>query len=123
MPGAALFVLLLSAPGLAQEAPPAEAPPAAPAPVAQPSQAPPGYPYPTPNGYPQPYPYPPYYPPPQVQVAPAEAPTPPTAGLAPSCKAVRLGTPKELERILGDLYAEGARDFLVVGNATVCGWR
>lgn len=45
------------------------------------------------------------------------------AGVAPACKAVRLGTAKEFSTLMGELYEGGATQFVVVGSGLVCGWR
>jgi hypothetical protein len=58
-------------------------------------------------------------------VAPVVPATPAGAhpGLAPACKAIRLGTAKEFSTLMGELYEEGANQFVVVGSGLVCGWR
>ncbi len=103
--------------------PPAEAPapssgpagggPAQPQPPAQPPPAAP------PAGYAWPPGYPPMWPVTPALTPPAQA---EPADLAPVCRPIRVGTPKEFERALGELYALGARSFLR-DEGLVCGWR
>lgn len=124
-----LVVVLVGLGGTALAADPAPAPAPAPAPVAAPAPAqyPPGY----PQGYPV-YTYPPGYgqvPAGYPQAAPyvaVPAPAPVEAAptpLPPSCKAVVFGTPKEVEKVMGELYATGRNQFAFFGNGVVCGWK
>jgi hypothetical protein len=110
-----LLVLVLAGWVHAQEAP---APPAAPA--APTAQAP--WPY----GYPYPWPYP--TPPTAAPAATPSAPLPatgaaPEGDLPPECKPIRLGTAKEIEKLMTELHATGRTQLAFVGNAVVCGWR
>ena len=54
--------------------------------------------------------------------APATAEAAPTP-LPPICKAVVFGTPKEVEKVMGELYATGRTQFAFFGNGVVCGWK
>jgi hypothetical protein len=50
----------------------------------------------------------------QATEAPAE--------MAPDCRMIRLGTAKEFNKVMGGLYEDGAKQFMVVGSGLVCGW-
>lgn len=125
-------LLLFVAPAVLAAEPPAAAPAPAPAPApTAPVAYPPGYPpqgypaYPYPQGYPQPYPqgYPAApaasYVIPPYPAAPEAAPAP----LPPTCKSVVFGTPKELEKVMGEMYGTGRTQFAFFGNGIVCGWK
>jgi hypothetical protein len=43
--------------------------------------------------------------------------------LAPVCKPIRLGTAKEIEKLMGELHGTGRTQIAFVSNAVVCGWR
>lgn len=63
----------------------------------------------------------PPYPEPMI---PEVQPVPPIqAGLPPECRGVHLGTQREYEKLMGELYASGRDQFTVVGSGLVCGWR
>lgn len=58
--------------------------------------------------------------PPPPAAAP-EAPAP--GGLAPECKVIRLGTTREIEKVMGELHASGRTQMLTLGSGMICGWR
>lgn len=101
----------------------ADPPAAAPEPTPQPAPVQPAPVY--PQGYPI-YAYPPGYPAyPQPTAAPVPAPVaePATASLPPMCKPLVFGTPKEVEKMMGEIYGTGRDQFAFFGNGLVCGWK
>ncbi len=119
-----MSVMLVLALGVASAQDPAASPPAQPAPV--PAQQVPV------QGYPWPYPWPygtmpPQQPmvqqPMQPMMPQPVAPVASQPGVAPACLPIRLGTAKEIEKLMNELYGEGRTQIAFVGNAVVCGWR
>jgi hypothetical protein len=62
-------------------------------------------------------------------VEPVAAPVPPVLpataapALEPECKAIRLGTAREVEKVMGELHASGRTQLLMVSSGLLCGWR
>lgn len=46
----------------------------------------------------------------------------PSAPSVSSCKLVRFGSTKEIEKIIDELIAEGRPNLVLVGTGMVCGW-
>lgn len=64
-------------------------------------------------------------PPAEPVAAPVATPVLPAtaAPLEPECKAIRLGTAREVEKVMGELHASGRTQLLMVSSGLLCGWR
>lgn len=117
-----VLFIMLSTEGWAQDAPvatpepaPTQAPVATPAPAPAPVAAP--APAPAPVAAPAPVP---------VLVYPTVPQQVPVQGavpvMRPVCKPIRVGTVKEYEKVLGEFYDQGRRNFEIIGDGIVCAW-
>ncbi len=57
-----------------------------------------------------------------ITQVPPSALVPAQTALRPRCLPARVGTVKEYEKLLGELYDEGRRNLQVIGTGVVCGW-
>jgi hypothetical protein len=61
--------------------------------------------------------------PPAEPVAAPVLPAIAAPSLEPECKAIRLGTAREVEKVMGELHASGRTQLLMVSSGLLCGWR